>query len=135
MSAIYKLIVVGAVAGAALLRADLALSQGNTYPDKPIRMLVAFPAGGPTDVNARLFAQYMGERLGQPVVVENRPGAGGNVASTMAANAPKDGYTLLYNTSSFLLGALAYKSATHNPMKDFVRHFRNGAQFGGAAVR
>ncbi|WP_183033839.1 tripartite tricarboxylate transporter substrate binding protein [Cupriavidus sp. UME77] len=64
----------------------------------------------------------MGEsyQLGQPVVVDNRPGAGGTVASTVAARAPKDGYTLLYNTSSFLLGALTYSSATHNPLKDFV---------------
>ncbi|MCU4122370.1 Bug family tripartite tricarboxylate transporter substrate binding protein [Variovorax sp. N23] len=104
---------------ASMLGTGAAGAQG-AYPDKPIRMLVAFPAGGPTDVNARLFAQYMAEKLGQPVIVDNRPGAGGNVASTMVASAPKDGYTLLYNTSSFLLGALAYKSATHTPLKDFV---------------
>ena len=90
------------------------------YPTKPIRMIVAFPAGGPTDVNSRLFANYMSNKLGQPVVVENRPGAGGNVASSAVAAAPNDGYTLLYNTSSFLLGALAYKSASHDPLKDFV---------------
>lgn len=107
------------VAGAALLSMNGVQAQGG-YPSKPIRMLVAFPAGGPTDVNARLFAQYMTDKLGQPVVVDNRPGAGGNVASTAAANAPKDGYTLLYNTSSFLLGALTYKSATHDPLKDFA---------------
>lgn len=105
--------------GTALLGAGAATAQGG-YPDKPIRMLVAFPAGGPTDVNARLFAQYMSDKWGAPVIVENRPGAGGNVASTLAASAPRDGYTLLYNTSSFLLGALAYKSATHAPLKDFA---------------
>jgi tripartite-type tricarboxylate transporter receptor subunit TctC len=120
MSSKCRRIAAGAVVGVFGLATGLALAQGGSYPDKPIRMLVAFPAGGPTDVNARLFAQYMGDKLGQPVVVENRPGAGGNVASTLAAGAPKDGYTLLYNTSSFLLGALAYKTATHNPMKDFV---------------
>lgn len=119
MTRILKQFVASLAVGAALLSVDVVLAQGN-YPDKPIRMLVAFPAGGPTDVNARLFAQYMTEALGQPVVVDNRPGAGGNVASTAAANAPKDGYTLLYNTSSFLLGALTYSSATHNPLKDFV---------------
>lgn len=107
------------VACAALLSANAAHAQAG-YPNKPIRMLVAFPAGGPTDVNARQFAQYMTEKLGQPVVVDNRPGAGGNVASTAAASAPKDGYTLLYNTTSFLLGALTYKSATHDPLKDFA---------------
>jgi tripartite-type tricarboxylate transporter receptor subunit TctC len=112
-------VVAALLAGAMAFGATATLAQDG-YPDKPIRMLVAFPAGGPTDVNARLFAQYMSEKLGQPVVVDNRPGAGGNLASTMAASAPKDGYTLLYNTSSFLLGALAYKSATHIPLKDFV---------------
>ena len=119
MTKTFKWLATGLVAGAGLLSMQGVQAQG-AYPTKPIRMLVAFPAGGPTDVNARLFAQSMTEKLGQPVVVENRPGAGGNVASTVAASAPKDGYTVLYNTSSFLLGALIYKSATHDPLKDFA---------------
>lgn len=108
------------LAAGTVLFSTAAVHAQEAYPSKPIRMLVAFPAGGPTDVNARLFAQFMTERLGQPVVVENRPGAGGNVASTAVAAAPRDGYTVLYNTSSFLLGALTYKSATHDPLKDFA---------------
>lgn len=92
----------------------------DPYPNKPIRMVIAFPAGGPTDVNARNFAQAMTEQLGQPVLVDNRPGAGGNLASSLVASAPADGYTILYNTSSFLLGPLTYNSAKHDPFKDFV---------------
>lgn len=109
-----------------LFAAVLAVAAASTapaaepYPTRPIRMVIAFPAGGPTDVNARQFAQAMSEQLGQPVVVENKPGAGGNVASTLVATAPADGYTILYNTSSLLLGALLYTSAKHDPLKDFV---------------
>lgn len=106
----------------------LALLLGNApsvfaadnYPSKPIKMVIAFPAGGPTDLNARLFAQSMSEQLGQPVIVENRIGAGGNIASTSVAAAPADGYTILYNTSSLLLGSLLYTSARFDPLKDFV---------------
>ena len=92
----------------------------DNYPSKPIRMVIAFPAGGPTDLNARLFAQAMSEQLGQPVIVDNRSGAGGNVASMAVAGAPADGYTILYNTSSLLLGSLLYVSARFDPLKDFV---------------
>ncbi len=92
----------------------------DVYPSKPIKMVIAFPPGGPTDVNSRLFAQAMSIQLGQPVIVENRPGAGGNLASTAVAGAPADGYTLLFNTTSFLLGPLTYNSARHDPFKDFV---------------
>lgn len=100
-----------------LMAAALA---AESYPSRPIRMVIAFPAGGPTDVNARQFAQAMSERLGQSVIVDNKPGAGGNVASSLVAAAPADGYTILYNTSSLLLGALLYTSAKHDPIKDFV---------------
>ena len=100
--------------------AALAAFAAEPYPSRPIRMVIAFPAGGPTDVNARLFAQAMGDQLGQPVIVENKPGAGGNLASSLVAGAPADGYTILYNTSSLLLGALLYTSARHDPIKDFV---------------
>lgn len=99
----------------------LAIAQGpDPYPSRPIRMVIAFPPGGPTDVNARQFAKGMADFLGQPVVVDNRAGAGGNVASTVVAAAPADGYTILYNTSSLLLGAMLYTSARFDPIKDFV---------------
>lgn len=113
------------LAAAALTLAMAALSapaqaQASDYPNKPIKMVIAFPPGGPTDVNARQFAQVMSESLGQPVVVENRPGAGGNIASSAVMAAPNDGYTILYNTSSLVLGALLYNSAKHDPLKDFA---------------
>jgi tripartite-type tricarboxylate transporter receptor subunit TctC len=104
------------VAAAAVLAAHAA----DPYPSRPIRMVIAFPAGGPTDVNARHFARAIGDQLGQPVIVENKPGAGGNLASDIVATAPADGYTILYNTSSLVLGAMLYKSAKTDPIKDFV---------------
>lgn len=95
-------------------------SHADAYPDKIIHMVVAFPAGGPTDLNARLFAKEISDQLGQQVIVENKPGAGGNIASAFVASAPPDGYTIYYNTSSLLLGYLLYSSAKHDPIKDFV---------------
>jgi tripartite-type tricarboxylate transporter receptor subunit TctC len=113
---------------AALGLAGLAVITGlaspvhaaDAYPTKPIRMVIAFPPGGPTDVNARLFAQSMGEQLGQTIIVDNRAGAGGNIASGIVAGAPADGYTILYNTSSLLLGAMLYKSAKVDPIRDLA---------------
>ncbi len=72
----------------------------QTYPSKPIRLVVPFPAGGATDIFARAVSQKLGERLGTTVVVDNKPGAGGTIGSDMAAKAPADGYTLLLATSS-----------------------------------
>lgn len=95
-------------------------SAADVYPSRAIRMVIAFPPGGPTDLNARLFAHAMGEELGQSIVVDNRAGAGGNVASALVAGAAPDGYTILYNTSSLLLGAMLYTSAKFDPLKDFV---------------
>ncbi|MCL1960842.1 MAG: tripartite tricarboxylate transporter substrate binding protein [Desulfovibrionaceae bacterium] len=108
------------LAGVLTLVVTVAALATETYPSRPIRMVIAFPAGGPTDVNARQFAQAMSEQLGQSVIVDNKPGAGGNLASSLVAAAPADGYTILYNTSSLLLGALLYTSAKHDPIKDFV---------------
>jgi tripartite-type tricarboxylate transporter receptor subunit TctC len=105
------------VAAVALTPAAFA---ADPYPAKPIRMVIGFPAGGPTDVNARLFAQAMSEQLGQPIIVDNKAGAGSNVASMAVLAAPTDGYTILYNTSSLVLGAMLYKSAKFDPLKDFI---------------
>jgi tripartite-type tricarboxylate transporter receptor subunit TctC len=73
-------------------------------------MLLAFPPGGPTDINARLFAQKLAEQTGQQVVVDNKPGAGGNLAATEAARAPADGYTIFYNTSAITIAPALYSS-------------------------
>jgi tripartite-type tricarboxylate transporter receptor subunit TctC len=87
-----------------LLLAAVALfgasAQAQTYPAKPIRLVVPFPAGGATDIFARAVSQKLGEKLGTTVIVDNKPGAGGTIGSDIAAKAPPDGYTLLLATSS-----------------------------------
>lgn len=91
-----------------------------TYPDKPIRWVLPFPPGGPTDLVARVLAQKVGEQMGQSVLVENKPGANGNIAADMVAKAPADGYTVLYNTSSIALSATLYKKLNYDVRTDFA---------------
>ena len=85
---------------ATLAVASLGLAQAQSYPSKAVRLIVPFPAGGATDLFARTLSQKISEKLGQPLVVENRPGAGGTLGSDLAAKAQPDGYTLLLSTSS-----------------------------------
>ena len=94
--------------------------QGQTYPAKSVRMLLAFPPGGPTDINARLFAQKLTEQTGQSFVVENRPGAGGNLAAAEAAKAPADGYTIFYNTSAITIAPALYANVQVDPVRDYA---------------
>ena len=89
----------GLVCTSLALGAAIAMAQA-AYPNKPVRLLVPFPAGGATDIFARVLSQKMGEKLGTTVIVENRPGAGGAIGSDLAAKSPADGYTLLLATSS-----------------------------------
>ncbi len=108
---------------AAFLVASLGLpaaAQADTYPDKPIRMVVAFSPGGPTDIIARVIARKLGERLGQQVVVENRPGAGGNIAAEQVAKSAADGYTLLYNSSSIAISPALFQKPALNPSEIFT---------------
>ena len=97
-----------------------SLVQGQTYPSKSVRMLLAFPPGGPTDINARLFAQKLTEQTGQTFVVENRPGAGGNIAAVEAAKAPLDGSTIFYNTSAITIAPALQSNAPFDPVRDFA---------------
>lgn len=93
----------------------------QTYPTGSIRLVVAFTPGGPSDVLARIVGERMSLRLGQPVVIENRPGAGGNVAAEIVANAPPDGYTLLNGNNSILAtNAALYKHLAFDPLRDFA---------------
>ena len=93
----------------------------TAWPTKPIRILVGFAAGGSTDVSARIIGQALSERLGQPVIIENRPGAGGNIAAEAAAKADPDGYTLLMPTSTtFATNPNLYKSLPFNVQTDFA---------------
>src|SRR5262249_33928955 len=82
-------------AGAAVLAAVSRIARAQSYPTRPVRIIVGYPPGGSTDVMARLIGQQLSERLGQPFVLENRPGAGTNIATEAVVKAPPDGYTLL----------------------------------------
>lgn len=89
------------------------------YPSKPIRIMVAFPPGGPTDIIARLIAPKMGDSLGQPVVVENVTGASGNIAAARVAKSDADGYTILLHSSGFAVNPALYSNPGYDPQKDF----------------
>ncbi len=106
------------IAAGLLLCASLAHAQA--YPSKPVRMILAFPPGGPTDIVARVLAQKLTEQLGQQVVVDNKPGAGGNIGAELAARAPNDGYTIFYNTSAIVIGPALYSKVSYDTLKDFV---------------
>jgi len=100
--------------------ASSLLTQG-TYPTKPIRLIVAFPPGGSTDIIARLVGQRLSERLGQQVIIDNRGGAGGTIGTEIAARANPDGYTLtMGTTSTHVIAPAAYSKISYDPVKDFV---------------
>lgn len=102
----------------ALLFAAPAFAQ--TFPSKPMRLIVPYPPGGPTDLVGRLFAQKLAEIWGQPMVVENRSGANGNIAAQLVAKAAPDGTTFLLHSSSLVLNALLYGNPGYNPFTDFT---------------
>jgi tripartite-type tricarboxylate transporter receptor subunit TctC len=104
-------------ASAMLLAAVTAGAQG--FPNKPVRMIVPFVPGGATDALARGLAQKMSEAWGQPVVVENKPGASGNLCTEQVARAPADGYTMLMTINSHTLNASLYSKLPYDPIKDF----------------
>ena len=96
-----------------------AMAQ-DKYPTKPIRLIVPFAVGGGTDIPARLLSARMAEFLGQQIIVDNRPGAGGNLGTDLAAKAPPDGYTILLGSiSSFAINPGLYKKMPYDPIKDF----------------
>jgi tripartite-type tricarboxylate transporter receptor subunit TctC len=107
-----------AFAGAALLGVA-ALAQA-AYPERPIKLVVPFPPGGTTDVVARKVAPKVGEILGQPVIIENRGGAGGSIGTEVVAKSPADGYTLLMATNSHTANPAIYKSLPFDTAKDFA---------------
>jgi tripartite-type tricarboxylate transporter receptor subunit TctC len=90
------------------------------YPAKPIHMVIPFPPGGATDIIARVVSQKLGERLGQPVVVDNRPGAGGTIGAALVAKAAPDGYTLLISTNSTHAIAPVLTKPPYDPLRDFT---------------
>jgi tripartite-type tricarboxylate transporter receptor subunit TctC len=102
----------------AVLFASAAFAQ--PYPNKLVRIIVPFAAGGPTDVMARLIGQKLSERLGQQFIVDNQPGAAGNIGMANAARAAGDGYTILFVSSSFVVNPSLYVKPPYDPETDFV---------------
>ena len=92
----------------------------QSWPTKPVRMIISFPPGGPTDLVSRVLAQKLSEQLGQQVIVDNKPGAGGNIAAELAARATPDGYTIFYNTSAIVIGPALYGKVNYDTLKDFA---------------
>jgi tripartite-type tricarboxylate transporter receptor subunit TctC len=98
-----------------------ASAWAQAYPGKPVRLVVPFPPGGPTDMIGRLLSQRLSDALGQPVVVDNKPGAGGTVGADIVAKAAADGYTLLYgSTSTLAISPSIYKGLGYDPAKAFA---------------
>ncbi|MGA8496694.1 MAG: tripartite tricarboxylate transporter substrate binding protein [Xanthobacteraceae bacterium] len=107
-------------ATAIALPAAVHLAWAETYPARPVHVIVGFAAGGPNDISARLIAQWLSERLGQQFVVENRPGAGGNVATELVVRAPADGYTLLLVPAPAAINATLYDNLNFNFIHDIA---------------
>ena len=107
-------------AGAAALPALPRVASALDYPTRPVHLLVGFAAGGPLDTSARLIGQWLSERLGQPFVIENRPGAGSNLATEIVARAPPDGYTLLEASAANAWNAALYDNLSFNFIRDIA---------------
>jgi tripartite-type tricarboxylate transporter receptor subunit TctC len=107
-------------AGASALSSVATIARTDTYPTRPVRMVVGFPASNASDIVARLAGQKLSERLGQSFIVENRPGAGGNIAVEFVVNAGPDGYTLLAASTSAAINATLYEHLSFNFLRDIA---------------
>ncbi len=108
------------ILAAVLLAIGAAPSFAQTYPNRPVRVVVGFPAGGPTDIIARVAAQILSDSLGQQFYVENLPGAGSNTASGQVARATPDGYTIMAISTGFIVNPSLYAKVPYDPIKDFT---------------
>ncbi len=109
-----------AAAGAAVLPAVSRRARAQTYPSRPVRLVVGFPAGQTADIVARIMGQWLSERLGQPVVIDNRPGASSNTATELVVRSPPDGYTLLSVNSSNLINETLYEKLPYDFLRDIA---------------
>jgi tripartite-type tricarboxylate transporter receptor subunit TctC len=107
-------------ASAALLPVVSRIAWAQTYPARPVRWILGFPPGGPTDIVVRLIGQYLAEKTGQPFVIENRPGAGGNLATQAVVNATPDGYTILAIAHANAINATLYQNLSFNFIRDIA---------------
>src|ERR1700722_17395455 len=107
-------------AGVAALPAVSRIAIADTYPSRPVRIIVGFGAGGSPDILARLTAQWLSERLGQQFIIENRPGGGTNLATEAVVRAAPDGYTLLTVSSANAINATLYDNLNYNFMRDIA---------------
>ena len=108
------------IATATTLTAYVPCALSADYPERPIRMIVGFTPGGGTDQVARIVGTKISESFGQQVVIDNRPGAGGNIATEIAAKAPSDGYSLIMVSGSFAVNPSLHKKLLYDPIKDFA---------------
>jgi tripartite-type tricarboxylate transporter receptor subunit TctC len=114
--------------GIALCAFGVTLAHGQGFPNKPVKIVVPFTAGSATDILARTFGQKLGELWGQPVVIDNRPGAGGTIGAAVVAKSPADGYTLLVHSAAQAVNASIYPSLPYDTAKDFVEVATLGGQ-------
>jgi tripartite-type tricarboxylate transporter receptor subunit TctC len=105
---------------AAALPSLARMAAAQTYPTRPVRLIIGYPPGGSADLTARLMGQWLSERLGQPFVIESRPGAGTNIATETVVNAPPDGYTLLLVAPANAINATLYEKLNHHFMRDIA---------------
>jgi tripartite-type tricarboxylate transporter receptor subunit TctC len=107
-------------AGAATLPAVSRIAKAQAYPTRPVRWIIPFPPGGGADTVARIVGQWLSERLGQPVILEHRPGGGTNIGTQTVVNSPPDGYTLLYFGVSTAINATFYATLPFNLQRDIA---------------
>jgi tripartite-type tricarboxylate transporter receptor subunit TctC len=124
-----------ALAAGIIVTAAQGIAEAQqSYPTRPVRIVVGFSAGSATDITARMVGPRLGEKWGQPVVIENRPGAGGTLANAAVARATPDGHTLALISAAFAIGAVLHANLPYDPLKDFVGVAQIGASTGALTV-